>query len=43
MQERDDYFNNFFVSNSSKSMDYLKRWTGKQNMWENNVVAENVF
>ena len=25
------------------SMDYLKRWTGKQNMWENNVEAENVF
>ena len=21
----------------------LKRWTGKQNMWENNVEAENVF
>ena len=25
------------------NMDYLKRWTGKQNMWENNVEAENAF
>ena len=37
-------FNDFFLYQIQvKSMDYLKRWTGKQNMWENNVEAENVF